>query len=463
MNCIFLCVFCHDKYVDLLFLLLESIYMNCDLTTTEILIYTSTSFMKRIQKSNMMSKHIRFEINDSISSIKEACCSRLDLFTLPSVSRYTKLLYLDTDILVKEDITKCFNIIEKNILYTVQEGEINDPHDYWGTSLFGNEAETYEDKSAFTSGILLFRNCKEIYNLFENIKQDLVTRAQYINAVFDQPFIVYNAFKYNMFDNKILNQYVVNNIEDINTDKWIHHFCGGPGNGQLKYQKMTKFWSDFKDSIINSHIETTKQIINNHLLPIIFKCGEPLEGNIFMNHQTTTYTDDFIHKVKNISSLVLNRTISKVMEIGFNAGFSTLLMLVSNPNITISCFDLGEHSYTKPCFEKLQELFPDRLTIIYGDSTKTLPLVSSDIKYDMIHIDGGHSTDVAENDIIYSYSLCKQGTILIMDDYNFSNLHQLWDTYIKKLNLKSVDMLIYPTPFHDVKFVSFDYTNGSLN
>jgi len=107
-------------------------------------------------------------------------------------------------------------------------------------------------------------------------------------------------------------------------------------------------------------------------MPIINNCGELLEGNIFTYHNTTIYADLFIDKVKNISNLVLNKNIKNVMEIGFNSGFSTLLMLISNPNIKITCYDLGEHKYTIPCYELLKEIFKDRINIIIGDSTKTL-------------------------------------------------------------------------------------------
>ena len=101
-----------------------------------------------------------------------------------------------------------------------------------------------------------------------------------------------------------------------------------------------------------------------------------------MSHHTTNYTDVFLNKTKNISNLVLNKNIKNVMEIGFNSGFSTLLMLISNPNICISCFDLGEHKYTIPCYEKLKETFGDRINITIGDSTKTLQNVNN--TYDLI-------------------------------------------------------------------------------
>ena len=203
--------------------------------------------------------------------------------------------------------------------------------------------------------------------------------------------------------------------------------------------------------IVYNNINKAKAYIDTFLLPIINDCGELLEGNIFMLHHSTTYTDVYLNKSRNISNLVLNKNIKNVMEIGFNSGFSTLLMLLTNPNISISCFDLGEHKYTMHCYEKLKETFGDRINITLGDSTKTLQTVND--KYDLIHIDGGHSTEVANSDIINSYRLSKQGTILIMDDYDFHNLHNLWDSYIIKYNLKKLHINVYNSPHHDIKYV----------
>ena len=55
--------------------------------------------------------------------------------------------------------------------------------------------------------------------------------------------------------------------------------------------------------------------------------------------------------------------------------------------------------------------------------------------------------------IINSFRLSKQGTILIMDDYDFGNLHNLWDSYIEKYNLKPLNINVYNSPHHDIKYV----------
>jgi predicted O-methyltransferase YrrM len=433
------------------YLLLESIFIYGDLDdNTHILVYTSTPFMNMIKQSHLFnSDKIKFEINDTYNSIDASCKARLDLFKLSSTAYYKKILYLDTDILVKRAVNNLFDLCRENILYVLEEGFIDDDADYWGKSLFGNEIHKYEDKTAFTSGILLFNNCVEIKTLFGHIIEDIALRPHHFH---DQPHIVYNAFRYQMYDNKTLCQYVVNNDHNVHSDKVIHHFPGGPGNYYHKMSAMIQFLNTIKDFTICQKIAEVKTYINTHLMPIIHGCNEPLEGNIFMLHHTTHYTDAFLNKTKNISNMVLNQNIKNVMEIGFNSGFSTLLMLLTNKNMKITCFDLGEHTYTMPCFNKLKETFGDRIQIIIGDSTQTLKKVNG-VTYDLIHIDGGHSTEVANSDIQQSLRLSKQRTILIMDDYDFPNLHHLWNYYVAHLRMQKLQINVYNSPHHDIKYL----------
>ncbi len=445
MNCIFCCIFHQEQYVNMFFILLESlvIYGNID---TVLLIYTSTPFMNKIKNSHLFYKNIVFEINDTYDTIDKSCKARLDLFNLP-ISNYDKILYLDTDIIIKNDIQKVFDVCKEDILYVLEEGTIE--HENHGKCLFENEE--YNDKTAFTSGILLFNNCEKIKELFEKIKEDIKNRP-FSFVCCDQPYIVYNAFKYKLYDNKILKSLAVNNNNNIKSDKVIHHFPGGPGVYQHKIENMTLYLSALNDISITNPIDKTIRYINEYLLPIIHKSGELLEGNMFMLHHTTSYTGTYVNKIKNISKLLLNKNINSVMEIGFNAGFSTLLMLFTNHTMNITCFDLGEHKYTLPCYEKIKETFGERINLIIGDSTKTLTNVN-DI-YDLIHIDGGHTTEVAKSDIINSYRLSRKGTILIMDDYDFNNLHNLWDSYVLKYNLKDLDIKLYYSLHHNIKYVT---------
>ena len=253
MNCIFICLFNNPHYINMLYLLLESIYnygLQNDNSYTEILIYTSTKFMNIIKQSPFFKDFIRFEINDTYGSVEKACKARLDLFDLLVVEKYNKILYLDTDIIVKGDLSLVFDLCQKDKLYALEEGSIDSDTDFWGKTLFLNagDLDLYTNKPyAFSSGILLFNNSKKLQNFFTNVKQDMINRP-FKFYCHDQPYIVYNAFKYDLYDNQALKQFVINNDHDINSSKIIHHFPGDPGMHRDKLKHMFAFFLGLKQN-----------------------------------------------------------------------------------------------------------------------------------------------------------------------------------------------------------------------
>jgi len=239
MNCIVCCIFNQSEYINMFFLLLKSLLLYGKLNNNiDILVYTSTPFMNIIKKNSLYNKNIVFEINDTYDTIDKACKARLDIFNFKSISKYNKILYLDTDIIVKGDINKVFTVCSDNILYVLEEGTIHCNSDYWGKSLFGNTIHKYKDKSAFSSGILLFKNCIEMNSLFNMINKSILTMPHFFH---DQPHIVYNAFKYNLFNNKLLKSFCINNNYNTISNIVIHHFPGGPGVYEHKIKNMNKF------------------------------------------------------------------------------------------------------------------------------------------------------------------------------------------------------------------------------
>jgi predicted O-methyltransferase YrrM len=214
--------------------------------------------MNKIKESHLYNdEKIKFEINDIYNNIEHAYKAKLDLFKLPSIKNYNKIIYLDTDVLVKDDINKVFDVCKEDILYVLEEGVIHSDDDHHGKTLFGNEINNYADKSAFTSGILLFNNCEKIKDLFFKVNEDIIKRP-YNFSCYDKPYIVYNAFRYNLYNNKILKTLAVNNDNDIYSDKVIHHFPGGPGVYQHKIYAMTIFLNNSK----NSYKLFTEQILS---------------------------------------------------------------------------------------------------------------------------------------------------------------------------------------------------------
>ena len=123
-------------------------------------------------------------------------------------------------------------------------------------------------------------------------------------------------------------------------------------------------------------------------------------------------------QVELIKKIIIEENINSVLEIGFNAGYSAELFL-SNTSMDTVSFDDGKHKYHKFGKSHIDKNFPDRHSLILGDSKKTLLqyMISNPNKnFDLIFIDGGHDYITAESDLLNCKNLSHQNTIVIMDD-----------------------------------------------
>jgi len=156
-----------------------------------------------------------------------------------------------------------------------------------------------------------------------------------------------------------------------------------------------------------------------------------IEGNCFYKHLTFEVDSSLKTKQRNILALAQGR--KNILEIGFNAGHSCLLMLMVNPVCHITALDICEHTYTKKCFDYLSKEFEGRITLIEGDSTVTLPLlVQQKQVYDLIHVDGSHASVVAKSDFKNSINLMTPTTMVILDDTDLIQLQTLWKDYLDR-------------------------------
>lgn len=81
------------------------------------------------------------------------------------------------------------------------------------------------------------------------------------------------------------------------------------------------------------------------------------------------------------------------------------------------------HDYVETAKEYIDMTYPDRHTLILGDSRDTLPIFlknNENKKFDVIFIDGGHQYEIARSDIINCFALAHKDTIVIVNDTIFT-------------------------------------------
>lgn len=129
---------------------------------------------------------------------------------------------------------------------------------------------------------------------------------------------------------------------------------------------------------------------------------------------------------------VLKRQPASILEIGTHDGTRALEFHMAAPMATyegIDLFEQGSEEMDKAELnvkrrtteaevrEKLQNANL-QFALYTGDSKKVLPeLVEQGFKYDFIFIDGGHSVETIQNDLMHSISLLLPGGCIVMDDY----------------------------------------------
>lgn len=122
----------------------------------------------------------------------------------------------------------------------------------------------------------------------------------------------------------------------------------------------------------------------------------------------------FLSNIINNSNFIVN-----AMEIGMNAGHSTNALLSGNWQLNLVSFDLGSHDYVLTAKRYIDLYYPGRHTLIIGNSMSTVQIYANttDKKFDLIFIDGGHDGNTCYADLINCKRLAHKNTVLILDDY----------------------------------------------
>ena len=178
------------------------------------------------------------------------------------------------------------------------------------------------------------------------------------------------------------------------------------------------------------YLEDLKSIITEHI------SGEIFEGNCFYHHASLNEFPELYTKQMNL--FWCGKQATRICEIGFNAGHSSMLMLLGRNTdpLQFTVFDIGHHLYTAPCYEYINQAFPHvEFEYVEGDSTIKMPewinaRPHMKYTYDLVHVDGGHSEYCASNDMKNADLLLKPNGIMIVDDTDAPQINNQVDIYV---------------------------------
>jgi hypothetical protein len=124
---------------------------------------------------------------------------------------------------------------------------------------------------------------------------------------------------------------------------------------------------------------------------------------------------------------------TRVLEVGVYLGHSLLILLMSNPNLTITCID-NDASFSPRAVEYLNAHFGNRVTFHLGDSAEVL---ARDLgTFDCIHIDADHRAEPVSREFALARRLAAPNATFVFDDYEA--LRDLIDGWVKNGTLTHV-------------------------
>ena len=182
------------------------------------------------------------------SPLDESCWSRYEIFNWIDIEKYNNILYLDTDTIVSGNLSNLFSLLDfkktnklNKKLYPIfanEEGSAPD-RSFHGQQIYKLYKKDYLKMKKFSTGVLLFKNCNSVENIFLRSQSFSRKFIQQYERNFgenvdefsrcDQPTINFLLNKESLVDVKSLSKFVKNNPKQ-NQQFLISHFPGGIGN-----------------------------------------------------------------------------------------------------------------------------------------------------------------------------------------------------------------------------------------
>jgi hypothetical protein len=165
----------------------------------------------------------------------------------------------------------------------------------------------------------------------------------------------------------------------------------------------------------------------------VVQSGERLEGNCYFRHESFEPVPELASKRTNL--LEVGRRASRILEIGFNAGHSAVLLLSARRDSVLWVCDIATHGYVEACVAILQDAFPGRIRFVRGDSASCIPsfLASQPgLMLDAVHVDGSHTPYAVCLDVHHVLPALVEGGLLVLDDISVPHIQALGVSLVRE-------------------------------
>lgn len=205
-----------------------------------------TNFKETISQNISFKNNVHFmEVPNE--GLYFSSANKLKLYKFDKINEYDKILFSDLDILFTGDVNLIYDEINDDKFYVSNENELMS-EEWWGARILSLEEKKIVSENkimGINAGFFAFN--KNMVNYLQEIDIFLSKNIHLSNDCLEQPFFNVFLFRNSLYNN-ILNKYVTHNGYQIDEFNGVAvHFAGGPGNYQVKHEKMNLF---FKKNIL---------------------------------------------------------------------------------------------------------------------------------------------------------------------------------------------------------------------
>jgi hypothetical protein len=244
---------------------LESLHTFSDVHTFDLAIICDFNAKKDIKNNALLKDFNSFYINVPIDKeLKFALLRKFDIIKFKKFNDYSKIMYIDIDIIVQGNILDVFNKvtnIKNNTLYATKEGDLEGKFWYMNNTYKNGNIEKMrtENIHSFNSGMFLFKPSDEMKTHFKNVKKFALdfykNQQEKSNSFFDQSHLNY-YFNINRLSNTNYMNDIYQMFPDTNKyyPKKILLHIAGIG----RYKEKSKIMRTYLDFIKTKKIKIKK-------------------------------------------------------------------------------------------------------------------------------------------------------------------------------------------------------------
>jgi predicted O-methyltransferase YrrM len=195
--------------------------------------------------------------------------------------------------------------------------------------------------------------------------------------------------------------------------------------------------------------EMAEHLENNNGLTVLRRLPTVTDHERFIEQAGARYQivegSIAVEQVTFFAELLRQRShVRRILEIGFNGGISASAMLSARADVELVSIDIGHWDCVLKAKTLIDECYPNRHTLIVGDSKTEVPKLDATRPFDMAFVDGNHTAPMPEIDLNNVLPLLVDGGIIVLDDYcetyGQGGVIQAWDKAVKEGKITSLNI-----------------------